>query len=302
MPQLDTSLIEQLPEWYAQILDYQALMSAEQPSIDALADEIIAVADNFFFQTMDESAVVMWEQIFGISANPSVEDLDFRRARVLNRISTKPPFTLAFLYQKLDELIGPGQWNVTVDYPNYTLYIESSAKGQSWAQEVAFTVNRIKPAHIVYVNTPLVQNSLVLSETIELTQLEYNYHLGSWGLGLEPFADEYSLGVIKTPQTPSIMQALLNDVATFTSSDVASARINGTVSITDITKSVEDNVLTVTYPVTSEQATTVTQAELLKADGTVLTSAATYVAISAGQNTVMKHIIPVQEGVVSSGN
>lgn len=49
MPQLDTNLLEQLPDWYAQILDYQELCLAEQPSFDAVADEIIAVADNFFF-------------------------------------------------------------------------------------------------------------------------------------------------------------------------------------------------------------------------------------------------------------
>lgn len=300
MPQLDTSLIAQLPDWYAQILDYQALMEAEQPSFDALADEIIAVADNFFFQTMDASAVIMWEQIFNIAADPTYEDIEFRRTRVLNRISTKPPFTLGFLYQKLDELIGPGEWEVTVDYPNYTLYIESSAQNQSYAQEVAFTINRIKPAHIVYVNTPLVQASLLLSETIELTQREYNYKLGAWGLGLQPFADETSLGVIKTAQTPSIQQALLNDVATFTSSDIASARINGSTVISDISKSVDGNTCTITYPVTPTQASAITLVELLKEDNTVLASSAIYVPVDQG--TILKHVIPVQEGVVSSGN
>lgn len=297
MPQLDTSLLEQLPDWYAQILDYQALMDAEQPSFDALADEIIGVADNFFFQTMDESAVSMWEQIFDIVANPATETLEFRRVRVLNRISTKPPFTLSFLYQKLDELIGPGQWTVNVDYPNYTLYIESSALNQSYATEVAFTINRIKPAHIVYINTPLVRASLLLSESIELSQREYNYNLGSWGLGLEPFADEISLGVIKTPQTPSLTAALLSDVANFTSSDVASARINGTLVISDLSKTVRENTLTITYTVTPTQASEITQVELLKADNTVLASSTIYVPVD--QITISKHIIPVQEGVTN---
>mgnify|MGYP005801074997 CR=1 FL=1 len=275
-------------------------MEAEQPSFDALADEIIAVADNFFFQTMDASAVIMWEQIFNIAADPTYEDIEFRRTRVLNRISTKPPFTLGFLYQKLDELIGPGEWEVTVDYPNYTLYIESSAQNQSYAQEVAFTINRIKPAHIVYINTPLVRASLLLSESIELSQREYNYNLGSWGLGLEPFADEISLGVIKTAQTPSIQQELLNDVATFTSSDIASARINGTTVISDISKRVGGNTCTITYPVTPAQASAITLVELLKEDNTVLASSAIYVPVD--QRTILKHVIPIQEGVVSSGN
>ena len=173
--QLDTGLLSLLPEWYREVLEYQQIARAEETVFDALGVEIEAVLQNFFFQTMDESAVGQWEQIFSISPNPSVEILEFRRARLLSRISTRPPLTLGFLYQKLDELIGAGKWKVTVDYPNYTLYIESAAQNQSYATELAYTVNKIKPAHIVYINKPYVQTGIYLSETIGLAQRVYNY-------------------------------------------------------------------------------------------------------------------------------
>ncbi len=108
--ELDTQLCRQLPPWYREILDYQQICQTETAQFEALAQEITGVAENFFFQTMGLSGVEMWEQIFHIIPNPSAEDLDFRRYRVLNRISTKPPFTLGFLYQKLDELVGKGKW------------------------------------------------------------------------------------------------------------------------------------------------------------------------------------------------
>ena len=296
---LDTQLLPLLPPWYREILDYQEICQTEQEQFEALAEEITAVADNFFFQTMDAGAVSQWEQIFGIIPNPAVESLEFRRARVLNRVSTRPPFTLGFLYQKLDELIGPGGWTVTVDYPNYTLYIESSAENQQYATEVAYTVNKIKPAHIVYVNTPYLRSGLLLSESIELSQLTYHYQLGSWGLGVQPFATEQGQGVIKMPTTPSIQQALLTGVAGFVSGDIASARINGTVSVPDIEKTVDGSVLTVTYTVTQAQAETITQVELLGSDWTVLTSSAVYVPVTG--STIMKHTIPVSEGVAGNG-
>lgn len=296
---LDTQLLPLLPPWYREILDYQEICQTEQEQFEALAEEITAVADNFFFQTMDAGAVSQWEQIFGIIPNPAVESLEFRRARVLNRVSTRPPFTLGFLYQKLDELIGPGGWTVTVDYPNYTLYIESSAENQQYATEVAYTVNKIKPAHIVYVNTPYLRSGLLLSESIELSQLTYHYQLGSWGLGVQPFATEQGQGVIKMPTTPSIQQALLTGVAGFVSGDIASARINGTVSVPDIEKTVDGSVLTVTYTVTQAQAETITQVELLGSDGTVLTSSTVYVPVTG--STIMKHTIPVSEGVAGNG-
>ena len=298
--ELDTDMLGLLPPWYREILDYQELCQTEKAQFDALAAEISAVADNFFFQTMDESAVSMWEQIFEIVPNPDTESLAFRRARALNRISTRPPFTLGFLYQKLDELIGPGAWTVTVDYPNYTIYIESSAENQQYATEVASTINRIKPAHIVYVNTPYTRTGLLLSETIELSQRVYNYKLGAWGLGVLPFAVEQSQGVIKMPTTPSIQAALLNDTANFVSGDIASARINGTIAISELNKSVEGSTLEVTYTVAQSQTEAITSAELLDAEGNVLTSSTVYVPVSG--STIMKHIIPVSEGVTNSGN
>ena len=297
---LDTDLLALLPPWYRRILDYQEICQTEEAQFEALGEEISAVADNFFFQTMDEGAVSQWEQIFRIIPDPSTEGLDFRRSRVLNRISTRPPFTLGFLYQKLDELIGPGEWTVTVDYANYTLYIESSAENQQYATEVSYTINQIKPAHIVFVNIPYTKNGVLLSETIELSERVFHYRLGAWGLGVTPFATEQGQGVIKMPSTPSIQPALLAGTANFISGDVASARINGTIPIGELTKTVSGSTLTVTYTVPMGQTDAVTQAELLDGEGNVLTSSAVYVPVTA--QTILKHVIPVAEGVTESGS
>ena len=245
------TLSEQLPLWYRDVLDYQQICQSEQAELDALAQAIVSVADNLFFQTMDEGTATQWEQIFGIVANTATETLAFRRARIRNRVSIRPPFTLGFLHQKLDELIGTGEWTVTVDYPNYTLYIESSAENQSYATEVAYTIGKIKPAHIVYVNTPYVRSGILASETISLSQMVYNYRLVAWGLGVLPFAYENDQGVIKMPTAPSIQTALLEGIANFVSGDVASARVNGTIAVADITKHVDGSTLTVTYSVSA---------------------------------------------------
>lgn len=297
--ELDTDLLSLLPEWYRNILDYQQICQTEQQQLEALAQEIEAVAENFFVQTMDTGTVSAWEQIFGITANPATQDLSFRRARIQNRIALRPPYTFWFLQQRLDALIGPGMWTARMDYPNYTLYIESSAENQSYATEVAVTINRIKPAHIVYVNTPLINSGILMSETINLSQLVYNYNLGGWGLGVLPFASEVPQGVIKMPSVSSIQTLLLDNVAGFVSGDIASARLNGSVPISELTKTVSEQTLTVTYTVTSSQASEITQVELLDSDGNTLTSSQVYVPVTG--STVLKHTIPVSEGVVSNG-
>lgn len=297
--ELDYDLLPLLPPWYAEVLDYQQICQTEEQQFAALANEITAVAQNFFFQTMDESAVTQWEQIFGILANPQTDTLEFRQARLLNRMSSRPPYTIWFLRQKLDELIGPGQWTVHVDYPNYTLYIESAAKNQAYAVEVAFTVNKIKPAHIVYVNKPYTISQLLLSETINLSQRVYNYRLGGWGLGVYPFATENPMGVIKTATTPSIQPILLEGVANFVSGDVASAQVNGSIAISEISKSVSGSTLTLTYTVPQDAAESITSLALLDSSGNILTQSNVYVPVTGA--TVLTHTIPVAEGVTNNG-
>ncbi|MDY4080906.1 MAG: putative phage tail protein [Candidatus Metalachnospira sp.] len=290
---LNSNLYNYLPNWFREILDYQEICNTESERFEALADEINAVADNYFFQSMNAGAVSMWENIFNIIPNPSVETLEFRRFRVLNRISTKPPFTLGFLYQKLDELIGKGKWSVTVDYPNYTLYIESSSENQQYFTEVLYTINKIKPAHIVFINKPLTISSLTLDESVELTELTWNYRLGSWGLGLHPFVTSETKEVVVVPAADSIQTALLNSTASCVINTVLSARVNGNIVITALTKETQGNTAVIQYTVTEAQAASVTLLELIDSSGNVLTISPVYVPIS-GQ-AVFTHKIPVKE-------
>ncbi|WP_297234011.1 putative phage tail protein [uncultured Flavonifractor sp.] len=290
---MDYDLHSLLPSWYREVLDYQQICQTEEQQFEALAGEITAVAQNFFFQTMDVGAVQQWEQILGIAANPATETLAFRQDRLINRISTKPPFTLQFLYQKLDELIGPGQWNVRMDYPNYTLYIESYAQDQSYATELAITIGRIKPAHIVYINSSLINSAMTMTEQISNASRTWNYIMSAWNLGDQPFATDTKIGVIKMTSTPSIQPKLLNDVANFTASDVAAARINGAFMVSPLGKEVNGNILTISYTIKPDQVNTVTRVELVDAYGNALTDSTCYVPVTTTQ--VLTHTIPVQE-------
>ena len=294
MWRLNYNIIDYLPDWFKDIVELQAICVTEKQQFELLAEAINTVADNFFFQTMDEGAISLWEQLFNIYPNPQTESLDFRRKRLINRISTRPPFTLAFLYQKLDELIGSGRYTVHIDYPNYTLYIEASADNQQWANEVAYTIGKIKPAHIVYVNMPLVVNGVTTDESIELSKKVWNYKLGNWGLGINPFASIQSQGMIVMPEEYTVQQGLLNSTAANIANNIVSkARINGSVIIDSLVKNVNDNIAIIQYSVTAEQAATVTQIELLDSSNNVLTSSPVYIPVTDA--IMLKHNIPVEE-------
>lgn len=303
----DTELLKLLPPWYREVAEYQQICNAEAQQLQTAALVTQGIAGNFYFQTMNLAGVQMWEQIFNITPNPATETLAFRRARVLNRISMRPPYTLGFLYQKLDELVGPGLWSVEVDYANYALTIEAGAEDQSYWQELAYTVNHIKPAHITYISRPLIRTGILMSEEVRSAHFEWNYYLGSWALGAEPFADETDVEVVKTANINSIQPAMLNGVANFTSGDVAYVQINGGIDIGTINKAVTlaqyvggAATLTVSYNVTTTMTDAVTSVALMDANGNALTSMNVYVPVTETVN--LQHTILIQEGQLNADN
>lgn len=312
---LETDLIKYLPYWYREILDYQQLCLTESQQFEGLAFAINNTGDNFFFQTADEGAIALWEKVLHILPNPQTETLEFRRTRVISRLSTKPPFTLGFLYNKLDELIGPGLWKVEVDYLSYTLYIETSAQDQSYYNELMFTIGKIKPAHIVYINRPTVTGGIKLSGGIQTRSAGFNYKLGRWRLGEHAFQEDiapnsynYLLGVWELGKGPfgfeqgwkvvntavQIKAALKSQTAAFIAEDVKKARLNGSVIVSPVSSQSSEDTVTVTYAVPEGIANAITQVELLDEKNNVLTSSNVYVPIIT--TIELKHIISVKEG------
>lgn len=260
-----------------------------------MAEAMDQIRKNLFVQTMDEGTTAQWEAILRILPTPE-EDLDFRRLRVLNRLSLRPPFTLIFLREKLDLLFGPGNYLVEVDYPNYTLYIEASVESQRYFGEVSALLSIIKPCHIVYIARPRMDAGLKLAERVASGKLTYNYVLGAWALGQKPFVSYLEQEVLKMETTASIRPALLEQTAGFVAGDVYAARLNGSILITALTRSVVGNMGSVSYPVRRDQVTAVEQVELLDRDGNVLTSCAVHLPLLE-EVTSLRHSFTVKEGV-----
>jgi hypothetical protein len=144
---------------------------------DNLDTETEKVRDNQYVLTADIDGIIAYEKMLNITPKPATETIEFRRQRIINRLSMVPPFTFRFLKQRLDEIIGVDRYIASIDYPNYTLYIESSAENQEWFHEIFVTITKLKPANIVFINRPLVYEEIRAGESINLTQVNFNYRL-----------------------------------------------------------------------------------------------------------------------------
>ena len=290
-----TSTRELFPSVYDGVLEISVLSETDDVLLDQALAKLERAQLNQFILTADEETISVYEKMFSILANPATETLQFRRERILNRMSLQPPFTMRWLQNKLDEIIGVGKWNAYVDYANRTLYIESFVVNQQWFNELRITINRIKPCNLVFVNKPLIMADVVANETIVSATQHYNYILGQWQLGQQPFATTDSEEVIKLPIVKSINPNLLADIASFSATDVVAVRLNGSVKLSDFTtKAGQGTTTIVEYEVKPAQASEITQIELLGTGDRVLTASAVYIPVT--EAVICKHAINFKEG------
>lgn len=285
------------PLLYENILEIDTLVEAENYILDELNTEINRVKDNEYIVTADKETIKRYEILLRITDGDD-KDLEFRRQRVLNRLAMNMPFTLRALKQKLNELIGKGNYVVSVDNENYTLIVESKILNQVWFNETYITINKMKPANIVFINKPYIDEKVLTNEEISLSQREYNYKLGTtWRLGIKPFKTLREKGVIKLKENKSITNYFIDEMKKFIVSKIGYIKLNDTKVVNEfITKSVVNGKPTIEYAVSKTWGLgEITKVDVYTSDNNLLTTVNLYVPII--EDLELKHVINVEEGV-----
>ena len=289
-----------VPHVYNGFVEMGQIINADDITIDVAEKALSELVDNQWLSTARESGISQYEKLLGIVPDLSTENLQFRRDRLINRFSSKMPFTVPALKQKLDTIIGAGKYSLTIDHDNYTIYLESSSVNQIWYTETMLTISCMKPCNMVFVNNPLIKPDVVISHEISCGTLLSNYTLGDgFKLGMIPFMNVGTEGVIKMASTPSFTEKFINDVAAFTANEIAFISldfVDGTSSFVFefLTKTVEDNLITIEYDVAPDTRAAIKRIELYDAETNKLASSDVYIPTS--DKIRLKHTILVKEG------
>jgi Uncharacterized protein conserved in bacteria (DUF2313). len=178
-----------LPTFYRDIAEFVELTGTEDAELAALEKAVNRLFDDQFVLTSSEEAVRRRERMLEIVADPTAETLNFRRTRIINRYTTKPPFTERYLQQKLDFIAGvPGLVLVEVDPVSYVLGISVGVENAAVLREIEYTVNLLRPANLIYQPKTFVAERLGISDRAFAIGLERRTKLGSWQVGKTPFA------------------------------------------------------------------------------------------------------------------
>ncbi|BFH11188.1 DUF2313 domain-containing protein [Bacillus cereus] len=181
-------LMQHLPEFYYDILEFVELTDTETTELAIVQKAVERLFDDQFVLTASETALKRREQMLGIQADPTQESLDFRKKRIINRYSTKPPFTIRYLQERLDFLVGAGRAVVSVDPERFIITVTADIKDAPVFKEVDRTVKTTIPANLVYQQHTALEDVISLTEHIKMQSLFWNYKMdGTWQLGEKPF-------------------------------------------------------------------------------------------------------------------
>lgn len=140
-----------IPDLYKSNLEMNVTVGAYESELENnLKPDIENEFKDEFILVATENGISKYEKIFNITPDVYLEDIEFRRARIMNRLVSKIPFTERFLQSQLDKIIGVGNWEYDIDYNNYTLDINCTTPGKAWLKELNDLLTRIIPCNIVW--------------------------------------------------------------------------------------------------------------------------------------------------------
>jgi hypothetical protein len=284
------------PRYYEGILETDELIKVENDIWNNLYLLLNKAKNNQFIAYADEDGIYAYEQLFQIVADPETETLEERRFKLLNRIQTLSYYTMIYLRQKLDSLFGKNNYEIEMDYLNYTLYIKSNASNSFIYKESIATINKIKPANIVFINVPFIPTTIEVGEEIYQQKWWWNYILGGkWRVGQKPFISVQDLSKLKSEEVQSLTPLMLNKLKTFTGEEIKAVLINDTYKITTfVQKIITGGYLRIQYNVENwEQIQLITNIKFLDENDLILSNDPVYIPISS--DTMIEHRINIRE-------
>lgn len=122
---------------------------AQENELDKLENASESAFLDNFIMTAGIQGIRNYEQILDIAPDTINDTIEFRRGRIINRLSSMPPFTEIFLRQKLNTIFGSGRWSLVVDHAIYTIFIDVDTRIRNLFQQTISDIRQIVPANMI---------------------------------------------------------------------------------------------------------------------------------------------------------
>lgn len=165
-----SKLIEYMPPFLKDVREFNKIFDAEDIELEQLDYNRKKMLTEVIVKMADSYGLDRYEKIYNI--NNTSNNVEVRRINILNKINDILPFTLKWLYNKLEEALGKGNFHIDIDYNNYSIKITILGLSMEIADIYRENLRQQLPANMVIVFELQINNDTVIGSTI--IQKEYN--------------------------------------------------------------------------------------------------------------------------------
>src|SRR5690625_131398 len=167
----ESNYLAYLPPVLQSIREFKEIARAVNPEIIALKEAINKALNEQFIQGADDT-LELREEEFHITAS-SDETIEFRRERLIERKSRKPPITLRTLRDRLNAYIGTTQAEIELVTGEYAFSISIPAVDGYKFRDIQRLVEELKPANMEYIQYPFSTERVRIRETSTEIKISY---------------------------------------------------------------------------------------------------------------------------------
>ena len=167
----ESDYLSYLPPVLHNIREFQEIAKAVNPELVTLKQAVNKVLNEQFVQGAEDT--LKWrEEEFHITAS-SDETIEFRRERLIERKSRKPPITLRTLRDRLNAYIGTTQAEIQLVPGEYAVSISIPAVDGYKFRDIQQVVNDLKPANMEYIQYPFSVERVRIREVSREVKIAY---------------------------------------------------------------------------------------------------------------------------------
>lgn len=139
-------LIDYMPQYLKNVREFQEIFKSEDEQLNNINTLISKMLTEVIVKSADSYGLERYEKIYNIS-NVS-NNIEERRFNILSKINDRIPFSLNWLRNKLENLVGKDNYRIKVEYDKYSITVDVMMIFEDIANTLNISLREQLPANL----------------------------------------------------------------------------------------------------------------------------------------------------------
>lgn len=135
-----------MPPFLSNVKEFQEIFTSEDEELEMLNTLVEKMLTEVIVKTADSYGLNRYEKIYNITSES--DNIEERRFTILNKINDRIPYTLNWLRNKLESLVGKDNYRIISKHNEYRLTVEVAMLFENIANTLSVSLREQLPANL----------------------------------------------------------------------------------------------------------------------------------------------------------